>query len=85
MCALPVCGAPITAIEISVESLCSSGDIWVHEAVLTALWEGVVHPRSNVRCSIATLFCIAIKNMDETIVVNRLAPALITLASDHDL
>nr|CAD7570487.1 unnamed protein product [Timema californicum] len=83
VCALPVCGAPIHTLEVTIRCLCENTAL--HETVLAALWEGVVHPRAPVRSSAAILFVSVIGHVSEVLVASRIAPALVTLASDPDI
>jgi hypothetical protein len=81
--ALPVCGTPLDCLEMSVYSLCKEP---VHQkAVLTALWEGVVHSRPVVRSAAASLFVATVGSLPEAVVATRVTPALVTLATDPDL
>ncbi|XP_021937822.1 lisH domain and HEAT repeat-containing protein KIAA1468-like isoform X2 [Zootermopsis nevadensis] len=83
LCALPLCGSPLDCLDMSVRSLCKEP---VHQdAVLTALWEGVVHPRPVVRSAAASLFVATVDSLSEALVASRVAPALVTLASDPEL
>jgi hypothetical protein len=81
--ALPVCGTPLDCLDMSVHSLCKEPDH--QDAVLNALWEGVVHPRPGVRCAAASLFVATVGSLSEALVATRVTPALVTLASDPDL
>jgi hypothetical protein len=83
LCALPVCGTPLDSLDMSMRSLCK--ELAHQDAVLTALWEGVVHPRPVVRSAAASLFVATVGSLSETLVATRVAPALVTLASDPDL
>ncbi|KAG8212693.1 hypothetical protein J437_LFUL019585 [Ladona fulva] len=52
----------------------------------TLLWsEGVVHPRAGVRAATASLLGTIVGRISEPLVVSRVAPALVTLASDPDV
>lgn len=83
LCALPLCGSPLDCLDMSLRSLCKEP---VHQdAVLTALWEGVVHPRPVVRSAAASLFVATVDSLSEALVASRVAPALVTLASDPEL
>ncbi|XP_069701255.1 RAB11-binding protein RELCH homolog [Periplaneta americana] len=82
LCALPVCGAPLDSLDMSMRSLCKES--FHQEPVLSALWEGVVHPRPLVRSAAAYLFVAAVGSIPEALVSTRVAPALVTLASDPD-
>lgn len=83
LCALPVCGTPLDCLDMSVHSLCKEPDH--QDAVLTALWEGVVHQRPVVRSAAASLFVATVGSLSESLVATRVTPALVTLASDPDL
>jgi hypothetical protein len=83
LCALPVCGTPLDCLDMSVRCLCK--EPVYQNAVLTALWEGVVHPRPVVRSAAASLFVATVDSLPEALVATRVAPALVTLASDPDL
>jgi hypothetical protein len=83
LCALPVCGTPLDCLDMSVHSLCKEPDH--QDAVLTALWEGVVHLRPVVRSAAASLFVATVGSLSEALVATRVTPALVTLASDPDL
>ncbi|KAJ8898189.1 hypothetical protein PR048_003549, partial [Dryococelus australis] len=83
MFALPVCGAPIDCLEVTVRNLCEITTL--HDITLSALWDAVVHPRATVRSAAATLFVSTVGNIPEVLVSSRVAPALVTLASDPDI
>lgn len=83
LCALAVCGTTLDCLDMSVCSLCKEPDH--QDAVLTALWEGVVHPRPVVRSAAASLFVATVGSLSEAVVATRVTPALVTLASDPDL
>jgi hypothetical protein len=83
LCSLPVCGAPLDSLDMSIRSLCKER---AHQdAVLTALWDGVVHPRPVVRSAAASLFVATVGSSSEDVVAARVVPALVTLSSDPDL
>lgn len=83
LCGLAVCGTPLDALEVSVRCLC--GEPSLQDTVVSMLWEGVVHPRAVVRVAAATLFVTVIGNVSENLLTSRIAPALVTLASDPDV
>ncbi|KAJ9580267.1 hypothetical protein L9F63_004080, partial [Diploptera punctata] len=83
LCALPVCGAALDCLVMSLQGLCK--EVSYQECVLNALWEGVVHPRPIVRSAAASLFAVIVGNMPHQLVATRIAPALVTLASDSDM
>ncbi|XP_052126759.1 RAB11-binding protein RELCH [Frankliniella occidentalis] len=92
--ALPLCSSnapnqfgsvPIDGLQAAISAICGSKKENVHEAVIATLWEGVVSQRALVRCSTATLFAAVIGLVPETLISARVAPALVTLASDPDV
>ncbi|XP_034249824.1 RAB11-binding protein RELCH homolog [Thrips palmi] len=92
--ALPLCSAntpdrfgsgPIDALQAAVSVLCCANKDTVTEAVLATLWEGVVSQRAPVRCATASLFSAVIGTIPEALISARVAPALVTLASDPDV
>lgn len=83
LCSLALSGAPLDSIEISVAYLSKIPPM--HEVLMSALWEGVVHPRPVVRSSTAGLFKYAVSSVGESMTTNRIVPALITLASDPEI
>ncbi|XP_032813665.2 RAB11-binding protein RELCH homolog isoform X3 [Petromyzon marinus] len=56
-----------------------------HESLLTVLWYGVVHTSAHVRRTSASMFELLVKGVNETLVAQRVVPALITLASDPEI
>lgn len=46
---------------------------------------GVVHQRPTVRCATAVLFSSVISHVSDQLANSRVAPALVTLASDSDM
>ncbi|XP_054287320.1 RAB11-binding protein RELCH homolog [Macrosteles quadrilineatus] len=81
--ALSLCGAPVDCLQVSVSQLCSLAAL--HDTVMAALWEGVVHPRAVVRSVTAAMFGHTVAHVGESMVTNRIVPALITLASDPEI
>ncbi|XP_029838748.3 RAB11-binding protein RELCH homolog isoform X2 [Ixodes scapularis] len=55
------------------------------ETLLAALWEGVVHASPLVRANAARLFELLVATVPDTLLKNRVAPALVTLASDPEI
>ncbi|KAG0422945.1 hypothetical protein HPB47_001231, partial [Ixodes persulcatus] len=55
------------------------------EALLATLWEGVVHASPLVRANAARLFELLVATVPDTLLKNRVAPALVTLASDPEI
>ncbi|XP_015110035.1 RAB11-binding protein RELCH homolog [Diachasma alloeum] len=76
-------GVDVSGLIVGVKRLCKQSR--VVESVLTALWDGVVHQRASVRTVTARLFAEVIGSVGERLVSARIAPAIVTLASDSDL
>ncbi|CAN7991095.1 unnamed protein product [Ixodes hexagonus] len=55
------------------------------ETLLAALWEGVVHASPLVRANAARLFELFVGAVPDMLLKNRVAPALVTLASDPEI
>lgn len=83
VCALPLCGTPLDCLDVTVRGLCENSDL--QETVVNALWEGVVHQRPLVRSATAGLFSTIVGCSPEVLLCSRIAPALVTLASDPDM
>uniref|UniRef100_A0A7N8XQG8 RAB11 binding and LisH domain, coiled-coil and HEAT repeat containing n=1 Tax=Mastacembelus armatus TaxID=205130 RepID=A0A7N8XQG8_9TELE len=66
-------------------ALCFSANPVYHELLLTVLWYGVVHTSALVRCTAARMFELLVKGVNETLVAQRVVPALITLSSDPEI
>lgn len=79
---LPLCGSPLDCLEVIVKRLCEAE---LQEIVVGNLWEGVVHPRPLVRAASATLFSNIISTSNQLLLTTKIAPALVTLASDNDV
>ncbi|KAH0560681.1 RAB11-binding protein RELCH homolog [Cotesia glomerata] len=76
-------GFEVDSLAIAVKLLCKQPD--VVEEVVSALWDGVVHQKNVVRCVTSKLFGNIIATVDEKLVISRVAPAIVTLASDGDI
>lgn len=83
VCALPLCGTPLDCLDVTVRGLFEAKDL--QENVVNALWEGVVHQKPLVRSAAAGLFSTIVANSSEQLLCSRVAPALVTLASDPDM
>ncbi|CAH0546958.1 unnamed protein product [Brassicogethes aeneus] len=81
-CALPLCGAPLDCLELTVRRLCEAD---LQELVVNSLWEAVVHQRPLVRSAAATLFSDIISMCDQPLLSQKVTPALVTLANDNDV
>ncbi|XP_043287266.1 RAB11-binding protein RELCH homolog isoform X2 [Venturia canescens] len=73
----------VTCLRIAVSRLSKENQVAEH--ILGALWDGVVHQRSSVRCTTAELFSSAISVVNDKLATSRIAPAIVTLASDPDI
>lgn len=81
MCSIS--GVDTVGLGLGIKRLCKQTKIV--ESVITGLWEGVVHQRAIVRAVTAKLFGEIISTVGERLVSARIAPAVVTLASDSDL
>ncbi|KAK0082778.1 hypothetical protein PV325_009838 [Microctonus aethiopoides] len=76
-------GLDTTCLIIGIRILLKQREII--EQIITDLWDGVVHQSASVRSTTATIFGNIIENIPEQMVTARVAPAIITLASDSDI
>ncbi|XP_012276159.1 lisH domain and HEAT repeat-containing protein KIAA1468 homolog isoform X2 [Orussus abietinus] len=76
-------GVNVLNLQIAVARLCTQERL--QEAVLEALWDGVVHKRPSVRCITATLFGGIIARVADRLVTGRVVPAIVTLSTDSDV
>lgn len=67
---------------MTVRELCESG---MHDVVVGCLWEAVVHQRPLVRSAAASLFSCILGLCSESLLVTKVTPAIVTLASDNDV
>uniref|UniRef100_UPI00358F7929 RAB11-binding protein RELCH homolog isoform X2 n=1 Tax=Myxine glutinosa TaxID=7769 RepID=UPI00358F7929 len=80
----------ISTVQLPLDVLkatftCLSSDEHLHQLILKALWTAVVHPAPTVRCATAKVFEVILRVMNVSLVDKRVAPALVTLASDSHL
>ncbi|XP_041423593.1 RAB11-binding protein RELCH homolog isoform X3 [Xenopus laevis] len=75
--------APLDSLKASFVELGTNPAY--HELLLTVLWYGVVHTSALVRCTAARMFELLVKGVNETLVAQRVVPALITLSSDPEI
>ncbi|XP_020279008.1 lisH domain and HEAT repeat-containing protein KIAA1468 homolog isoform X2 [Pseudomyrmex gracilis] len=80
---LSMSGTSISWLQIAASILCAREQM--QECVLASLWDGVVHQRSIVRCSTATLFGSAIAYVSDRLTSAKIVPAIVTLASDPEV
>lgn len=80
---LSMSGSNITSLQIAVIMLCAQEHM--QEYVLSGLWDGVVHQRPSVRCAAAALFGCLIAHVSDRLANARIAPAVVTLASDPEI
>ncbi|XP_046607039.1 RAB11-binding protein RELCH homolog isoform X1 [Neodiprion virginianus] len=81
--AVAISGVSSASLQMAVIRLCNETRLQEH--VLNALWDGVVHQRSTVRCATAVLFSSVISHITDHLANTRVAPAIVTLANDTDL
>ncbi|XP_016350792.1 lisH domain and HEAT repeat-containing protein KIAA1468 homolog isoform X3 [Sinocyclocheilus anshuiensis] len=83
MTTLSLSHAPLDSLKASFVEL--GANPAYHELLLTVLWYGVVHTSALVRCTAARMFELLVKGVNETLVAQRVVPALITLSSDPEI
>ncbi|KAJ8272746.1 hypothetical protein GJAV_G00092960 [Gymnothorax javanicus] len=83
MTALSLSHAPLDSLKAAFVEL--GANPAYHELLLTVLWYGVVHTSALVRCTAARMFELLVKGVNETLVAQRVVPALITLSSDPEI
>uniref|UniRef100_A0A8C5G3V2 LisH domain-containing protein n=1 Tax=Gouania willdenowi TaxID=441366 RepID=A0A8C5G3V2_GOUWI len=83
MTTLSLSHAPLDSLKASFVEL-GANPVY-HEMLLTVLWYGVVHTSALVRCTAARMFELLVKGVNETLVAQRVVPALITLSSDPEI
>uniref|UniRef100_A0A8C1BS33 LisH domain and HEAT repeat-containing protein KIAA1468 n=1 Tax=Cyprinus carpio carpio TaxID=630221 RepID=A0A8C1BS33_CYPCA len=83
MTTLSLSHAPLDSLKASFVELGANPAF--HELLLTVLWYGVVHTSALVRCTAARMFELLVKGVNETLVAQRVVPALITLSSDPEI
>uniref|UniRef100_A0A8K9WKZ6 RAB11 binding and LisH domain, coiled-coil and HEAT repeat containing n=1 Tax=Oncorhynchus mykiss TaxID=8022 RepID=A0A8K9WKZ6_ONCMY len=83
MTTLSLSHAPLDSLKASFIEL-GANPVY-HELLLTVLWYGVVHTSALVRCTAACMFELLVKGVNETLVAQRVVPALITLSSDPEM
>ncbi|XP_042164895.1 RAB11-binding protein RELCH homolog isoform X7 [Oncorhynchus tshawytscha] len=75
--------APLDSLKASFIEL-GANPVY-HDMLLTVLWYGVVHTSALVRSTAACMFELLVKGVNETLVAQRVVPALITLSSDPEM
>ncbi|XP_031692209.1 RAB11-binding protein RELCH homolog isoform X9 [Oncorhynchus kisutch] len=83
MTTLSLSHAPLDSLKASFIEL-GANPVY-HDMLLTVLWYGVVHTSALVRCTAACMFELLVKGVNETLVAQRVVPALITLSSDPEM
>ncbi|GCB73903.1 hypothetical protein scyTo_0002985, partial [Scyliorhinus torazame] len=83
MTTLSLSHAPLDSLKASFVEL--GANPAYHELLLTVLWYGVVHTSALVRCTAARMFELLVKGVNESLVAQRVVPALITLSSDPEI
>ncbi|KAG1685943.1 LisH domain and HEAT repeat-containing protein KIAA1468 [Nymphon striatum] len=80
---LSLCHSSLQSIHTAIAQLCENSAL--HELLLSVLWEGVVHTSPLVRISSAKLFQLLVTAVNQTLLANRIIPALVTYATDSDM
>ncbi|ELT88849.1 hypothetical protein CAPTEDRAFT_220556 [Capitella teleta] len=80
---LSLCQAPLSSLKAACSQL--SLDAKFHELLLGVMWDGVVHTSASIRGTAARMFEMLIQSISESLVSNRIVPALVTLASDPEI
>ncbi|KAM8823722.1 RAB11-binding protein RELCH homolog isoform 3-T3 [Spinachia spinachia] len=83
MTTLSLSHAPLDSLKAAFVEL-GANPVY-HELLLTVLWYGVVHTSALVRCTAARMFELLVKGVNETLVAQRVVPALITLSADPEI
>ncbi|XP_058801173.1 RAB11-binding protein RELCH homolog [Phymastichus coffea] len=81
--ALSIRAEELEALEIVVVNL--SAQELFQEYVLSALWDGVVHPNASVKRATVAMFSAIVGQVSIRTLDIRIAPAIVTLASDTDI
>ncbi|XP_033223376.1 RAB11-binding protein RELCH homolog isoform X2 [Belonocnema kinseyi] len=81
--ALSMSGTSVASLQLAVVRLCRQVEMQGY--VLKGLWDGVVHQRPSVKCATAILFGSVIPLVSERLANAKVAPAIITLATDSDV
>ncbi|CAM1310177.1 KIAA1468 (predicted), partial [Pycnogonum litorale] len=80
---LSLCHASTDSIHTAFAHLCDNSAL--HELLLSVLWDSVVHTSPSVRITSAKLFHVIVMSVNETLLANKVLPALVTLATDSDM
>uniref|UniRef100_T1ISW0 Uncharacterized protein n=1 Tax=Strigamia maritima TaxID=126957 RepID=T1ISW0_STRMM len=74
---------PLDTIRTTFMEL--SSDTSLHELLIGILWDNVTNQSALIRACCARLFELLVRNVSESTLATRLAPALVTLANDPDI
>uniref|UniRef100_A0A667H514 RAB11 binding and LisH domain, coiled-coil and HEAT repeat containing n=1 Tax=Lynx canadensis TaxID=61383 RepID=A0A667H514_LYNCA len=74
--------ASFVELGVKIIAYCKSS---LPRVIINCLWYGVVHTSALVRCTAARMFELLVKGVNETLVAQRVVPALITLSSDPEI
>ncbi|XP_014248198.1 lisH domain and HEAT repeat-containing protein KIAA1468-like [Cimex lectularius] len=80
---LGLCSAPLSSLRLTVKELAQGPKH--SNALMSALWQGVVHQRASVKKATSSLLIETVASSSEQVISSRIIPALITLASDPDI
>ncbi|XP_064466684.1 RAB11-binding protein RELCH homolog [Ornithodoros turicata] len=83
LCTTASCHASLACLQCIILELCSNFSY--QEVLLSILWDGVVDSSPAVRANTARLLELLVGVVGEAPLKNRVAPALVTLASDPEL
>ncbi|XP_062500867.1 RAB11-binding protein RELCH homolog isoform X2 [Corticium candelabrum] len=75
--------APIDSLKATVLEM--SSDPVYHEVLIGVVWQVLVNSAFQVRCCAASLLEYLIKGVDADLISKKVAPALVTLASDPEM
>uniref|UniRef100_A0A3B3S4V8 RAB11 binding and LisH domain, coiled-coil and HEAT repeat containing n=1 Tax=Paramormyrops kingsleyae TaxID=1676925 RepID=A0A3B3S4V8_9TELE len=83
MMSLSLSHAPLDSLKAAFMEL--GANPAYHELLLTVLWYGVVHTSALVRCTAARMFELLVKGVSESLIAQRVVPALIALSDDPEI
>ncbi|XP_076470808.1 RAB11-binding protein RELCH homolog isoform X2 [Babylonia areolata] len=83
LCTLAFCQTSLDSLRATVLQLRT--EAVNHDLLLSVLWDGVVHTAAVVRATAASLFELVIQGVSDTLISQRVVPALVTLANDPDM
>ncbi|KAL8571755.1 hypothetical protein ACOMHN_051122 [Nucella lapillus] len=78
LCTLAFCQTSLDSLRATVLQLRTEAAN--HDLLLGVLWDGVVHSAAVVRATAASLFELVIQGVSDTLISQRVVPALVTLS-----